>query len=256
MRMHFICTKVQVWRYYCVKFLTKMAQKNIVVFTGAGISAESGLRTFRDSDGLWEEYDIRDVATPEAWRRNPQLVLQFYNERRKKLLHTQPNPAHYALAELEKVHNVHIVTQNIDDLHERAGSSRVLHLHGELLKVRSERDPSLVYEWKKDLHWGDVAEDGAQLRPHVVWFGEPVDAFEEAVPLFEGADIAIIVGTSLQVYPAAGLIGFVPPESPIYYIDPRPVISYELQNRQNLHILAEKASTGVPKVVEELRKLA
>lgn len=186
------------------------AKPKLVVLTGAGISAESGLRTFRDSDGLWEGYDIEEVATPRAWRRNPQLVLDFYNMRRRNVLEAKPNAAHLALAELERDFDVHIVTQNIDDLHERAGSSNVLHLHGEILKMRSERNEELVYPITGDISIGDKAKDGAQLRPHIVWFEEPVPMIEQAIPIMYAADVFVLVGTSLVVYPAAGLVDYVP----------------------------------------------
>src|SRR5580693_5906727 len=183
-------------------------KKRLVVLTVAGISAESGLKTFRDSDGLWEGYEVAEVATPRAWRKNPALVLDFYNMRRRDVAKAQPNAAHLGLAELEKDFDVHIITQNIDDLHERAGSTRVLHLHGEIFKMRSEHDETLVYDIREDILLGQQAEDGAQLRPHIVWFEEPVPMIEQAVPLVRGADIFVVVGTSLVVYPAAGLVNF------------------------------------------------
>ncbi len=186
------------------------AKPKLVVLTGAGISAESGLRTFRDSDGLWEGYDIEEVATPRAWRRNPQLVLDFYNMRRRNVLEAEPNAAHKVLAELEEDFDVHIVTQNIDDLHERAGSTKVLHLHGEILKMRSERDETLIYPIAEDIKLGDFAKDGAQLRPHIVWFEEPVPMIEQAIPIMYSADVFVLIGTSLVVYPAAGLVDYVP----------------------------------------------
>ncbi len=195
--------------------------KRIVVLTGAGISAESGINTFRDADGLWEGHDIMEVASPEGWVKNPQLVLEFYNKRRAQLATVIPNAAHFALQELEEKYNVQIITQNVDDLHERAGSSTVLHLHGELYKVRSTQNPSLVYEWKKDLNPNDLGEDGAPLRPHIVWFGEDVPLIPQAISWVEKADIIVIIGTSLQVYPAAGLMHYAKPDIPIYYIDPK-----------------------------------
>ena len=185
-----------------------MSKKKLVILTGAGISAESGLKTFRDSDGLWEGYNIEDVATPRAWRKDPQLVLDFYNFRRKNVLDATPNAAHYGLAELEKDFDVTIITQNIDDLHERAGSTNILHLHGEILKMRSERDPELIYPVTGDIRLGDKAEDGCQLRPHIVWFEEPVPMMELAVPIVNLADLFVVVGTSLVVYPAAGLVNY------------------------------------------------
>lgn len=193
--------------------------KKLVVLTGAGISAESGLKTFRDSDGLWEGYNVEDVATPRAWRRDPQLVLDFYNMRRRNVLDAQPNEAHKLLAELEQHYDVHIITQNIDDLHERAGSTKVLHLHGEIFKMRSEATEHMVYDIREDMKLGDVAEDGAQLRPNIVWFEEPVPLIEAAVSIMQAADIFILVGTSLVVYPAAGLVDFVRDEVPKYILD-------------------------------------
>lgn len=227
--------------------------KKIVVLTGAGISAESGIKTFRDSDGLWENHRVEDVATPEAWQANPALVLDFYNQRRAQLLQVQPNEGHLELARLEKDFEVIVITQNVDDLHERAGSSQVLHLHGELRKARSSRYEHLVYPWDKDIKPGDKCERGAQLRPHIVWFGEAVPMLEKAAQLASLADIFLIVGTSLQVYPAAGLMRFAPPEIPFYYIDPKPQTNWDLDALSNLHIIAEPASTGVKKVAELLR---
>ncbi|RYD54738.1 MAG: NAD-dependent deacylase [Sphingobacteriales bacterium] len=196
-----------------------MSKQKLVVLTGAGISAESGLRTFRDSDGLWEGYNIEDVATPRAWRRDPQLVLNFYNMRRKNVLDAKPNAAHKVLAELEQHFDVHIVTQNVDDLHERAGSTNVLHLHGEVLKMRSERNESLVYPITADIKLGDKAEDGQQLRPHIVWFEEPVPMIEKAIPIMHSADIFVLIGTSLAVYPAAGLVDYIASGVKKYVID-------------------------------------
>ncbi len=193
--------------------------KKLVVLTGAGISAESGLKTFRDSDGLWEGYNIEDVATPEAWRRHPELVLAFYNMRRKNVAEASPNKAHKILAELEEYFDVQIITQNIDDLHERAGSSKILHLHGEIFKMRSARNESLVYPIKKDISFGDKADDGHQLRPHIVWFGEAVPLIESAVSITSGADLLAVVGTSLVVYPAAGLIHSTRPGTPCFIVD-------------------------------------
>jgi len=196
-----------------------MFRKKLVVLTGAGVSAESGIKTFRDSDGLWENYRIEDVATPRAWRRDPELVLQFYNLRRQNIRNAVPNAAHTGLAALERDFDVHIVTQNIDDLHERAGSSNVMHLHGEILKMRSENNPELIYPVSGDIHLGDRAEDGSQLRPHIVWFEEEVPMIGEAIPLMRAADVFVLVGTSLAVYPAAGLVDYVRPEVPKYIID-------------------------------------
>ncbi len=196
-------------------------KKKLVVLTGAGISAESGLKTFRDSDGLWEGYDIEDVATPRAWRRNPQLVLDFYNMRRRAVVEASPNLAHLGLAVLEADYDVYIVTQNIDDLHERAGSTRVMHLHGEILKMRSEHNEGLIYDTRNDIKIGDIAADGAQLRPHIVWFEEPVPMIEQAIPVMYSADVFVLIGTSLVVYPAAGLVNYVRAEVPKYVIDRR-----------------------------------
>lgn len=230
--------------------------KKLVVLTGAGISAESGISTFRDANGLWEQHRIEDVATPEAWRRNPELVLRFYNQRRRQLLDVQPNPGHFALVELEKHFEVHIITQNVDDLHERAGSTQVLHLHGELRKVRSEHDESLVYAWDEDLNLGDRCARGAQLRPHIVWFGEAVPLLEQAAECASDADCFLIVGTSLQVYPAASLMLYAPAHIPFYYVDPRPQVNWELSRMPNLRVVAEPASTGVSAVAEQLLRPA
>ncbi len=227
-----------------------MAKKKLVVLSGAGISAESGLRTFRDSDGLWEGYNIEDVATPRAWRKDPGLVLEFYNYRRKNVLDAQPNAAHYGLADLEKDFDVTIITQNIDDLHERAGSSNVLHLHGEIFKMRSERNSSLIAEIKSDIKLGDVAADGAQYRPHIVWFEEPVPKIEEAIPVVHNADIFVVAGTSLVVYPAAGLVNYIKPEVPIYIIDKK--IPY-ISSKQKLTIIEMPATEGVKQLKELLK---
>ena len=196
-----------------------MGKQVLVVLSGAGISAESGLRTFRDSDGLWEGYKVEEVATPYAWHRNPKLVLDFYNMRRRNVRDAEPNTAHKVLAELEEYYDVHIVTQNIDDLHERAGSTKVLHLHGEIFKMRSEKDENLIYPIYDDIQHGQIADDGGQLRPHIVWFGEPVYMIEEAIPIMQAADIFILIGTSLVVYPAAGLVDYIKPEVKKYVID-------------------------------------
>ena len=187
-------------------------KKNLIVLTGAGISAESGLKTFRDSDGLWMGYDVYEVASPQGWKKDPELVLDFYNQRRKEVAKALPNAAHKGIADLEKYFNVTIITQNIDDLHERAGSKNVIHLHGEIFKMRGEKDENTFYEIKGDIHFGEKAPDGSQFRPHVVWFGEQVPMIEEAAKVMSTADIFILVGTSLQVYPAAGLIEYLPPE--------------------------------------------
>jgi NAD-dependent deacetylase len=224
--------------------------KKIAVLTGAGVSAESGLKTFRDNDGLWHNHRVEDVATPEAWERDMDLVNLFYNERRKNLAEAQPNAAHKALAKLEDKYDVKIITQNVDDLHERGGSTKVLHLHGELKKVRSTADPSLVYELKGwELKRGDLCEKGSQLRPQIVWFGEPVPLIGEAARQVEEADILIIIGTSLQVYPAAGLIHYAFAGAPKYYIDPKvsavPFIPM-------LEIIPKTAGEGVPELVDRL----
>ncbi|MBS3771130.1 MAG: NAD-dependent deacylase [Bacteroidales bacterium] len=226
--------------------------KKLVVLTGSGISAESGLKTFRDMGGLWEQYEITEVASPEAWERDPELVLKFYNERRKQLLEVHPNEAHKILAELENYFDVETITQNIDDLHERAGSSKVLHLHGELRKARSTGDPNLVYDIEgAELKLGDTCEKGYQLRPHVVWFGEPVPAIGEAAALTREAGIMAIIGTSLVVYPAAGLVDFAGKDCPIYVVDP---LADQQSGIKNVHLIKEKATTGVSKLKDELLK--
>lgn len=224
--------------------------KKMVVLTGAGVSAESGLKTFRDSDGLWEGYRVEDVATFQAWRKDPELVLEFYNVRRKGVLEAKPNAAHIGLAELEKDFDVTIITQNIDDLHERAGSTRVLHLHGEILKMRSESNAKLIYPITGDIRLGDTAEDGAQLRPHIVWFGESVPMMDAAVPLVREADIFVVVGTSLVVYPAAGLVDFAQPAIPKFIIDKR--IPYT-SRQQNLMTIEKPATEGVSDLIKILK---
>ncbi len=227
-----------------------MNKKKLVVLSGAGVSAESGLKTFRDSDGLWEGYNIEDVATPRAWRKDPQLVLDFYNYRRRNVLEAQPNAAHYGLAELEKDFDVTIITQNIDDLHERAGSTNVFHLHGEIFKMRSERDHDLIYEIKDDIKIGDKAEDGEQLRPYIVWFEEPVPKIEEAIPVVRSAEIFVVVGTSLVVYPAAGLVDYARTEIPKYIVDKRiPNTSYV----SNLTSIEKPATEGVKELLQKLK---
>lgn len=229
-----------------------MAKKKIVVLTGAGISAESGIKTFRDSDGLWEGYDVTEVATPRGWKKNPQLVLDFYNIRRRDAVKAQPNAAHLGLAALEKDFDVHIITQNIDDLHERAGSTSVLHLHGEIFKMRSEHDESLIYPITGDILLGQLAEDGAQLRPNIVWFEEPVPMIQHAVPLVYDADIFVVVGTSLVVYPAAGLLDYAQDHIPKFIVDKKiPPTS----GIANLHAIEQPASTGVAELTEKLRTL-
>ncbi|MEC3908395.1 NAD-dependent deacylase [Tamlana sp. 2201CG12-4] len=224
--------------------------KHIVVLTGAGISAESGIKTFRDADGLWEGHDVMEVATPQGFAANPELVLDFYNQRRKQLFEVMPNQAHYALTKLENDFKVTIVTQNVDDLHERAGSTNVIHLHGELLKVRSTTDESDIQEWKTDLVLGDTCKKGAQLRPHIVWFGEDVPMIEKAVSICETADILVIIGTSMQVYPAAGLMHYVPEDTPIYFIDPNPQVS----KKPHLTVITEPATIGVKQLIGLLHK--
>jgi NAD-dependent deacetylase len=226
--------------------------KKVVVLTGAGISAESGIRTFRDGDGLWENHRIEDVATPAAWHRNPTLVLDFYNLRRRQLKSVSPNDGHFALVQLETSYSVQIITQNVDDLHERAGSSRVLHLHGSLRQARSTGPSEKIYEWQEDLNIGDYCTDGYQLRPHIVWFGEAVPLLETAAEIAWEADIFLIVGTSLQVYPAASLMEYARPDIPYYYVDPHPQVNYSLRHMANLTILPEMAGTGLPRLVQSL----
>lgn len=222
--------------------------KRLVVLTGAGISAESGLKTFRDSDGLWEGYNIEDVATPDAWARNQELVLEFYNYRRKNVAEANPNRAHQILAALGQDFDVHIITQNIDDLHERGGSKNVMHLHGEIFKMRSSGNPSLIYDIRGDIETGDFAEDGHQLRPHIVWFGEAVPMIEDAATLAATADIFAVIGTSLVVYPAAGLVHAAPRGIPMFLIDKK---IPEVPSLQNLTIIEQPATTGL----EELREI-
>lgn len=229
-----------------------MKKKTLVVLSGAGVSAESGVRTFRDGNGLWENHRIEDVATPEAWNRDMELVLKFYNQRRKQALEVQPNAAHLAIAELEEFFDVHVVTQNVDNLHERAGSTRVLHLHGELFKARSTQKPSLVYDIKGwELKVGDLCEEGSQLRPNIVWFGEEVPMMAPAIEIAEQADIFVVIGTSLVVYPAAGLFRYTRPNTPIYVIDVnRPEINF----RDNMTFIQEKATVGMQQLKELLIK--
>ena len=227
--------------------------KKIVVLTGAGISAESGINTFRDSGGLWEGHDVMEVASPMGWNNNQELVLDFYNKRRAQLKEVRPNAGHDALAQLESKYEVTVITQNVDDLHERAGSKDVLHLHGELLKVRSTLNPNLIYDWKNDLKLGDLCSEKSQLRPHIVWFGEAVPLLDTAIRLTARADYLLIIGTSMQVYPAANLIHYVGDSTPIFFIDPNPNIQQD--QFSSLRIFSEKASTGVPQVVNELLAL-
>ncbi|MBE8727074.1 SIR2 family NAD-dependent protein deacylase [Flavobacterium hungaricum] len=228
-------------------------KKKLVVLTGAGISAESGIKTFRDSDGLWEGHDVMEVATPEGWHKNQELVLDFYNKRRQQLKEVQPNPGHIILAALEQDFDVHIITQNVDDLHERAGSTKVLHLHGELLKVRSTQNKNLILDWTEDLFTGDLDADGHQLRPHIVWFGEEVPALESAIDITETADYFAVIGTSLQVYPAAGLISYTPSTTPVFYIDPKPISIPNIRNK--VETIAKFASEGVADLRERLKSL-
>ncbi len=224
--------------------------KRIVILTGAGMSAESGVSTFRDSKGLWQNHRIEEVASPVAWERNPEMVLEFYNQRRKQLFEVEPNAGHYALVRLEEKYEVQIITQNVDDLHERAGSSQVLHLHGELKKARSSADPYLIYELN---HWelklGDLCEKGSQLRPHIVWFGEAVPMIEAAVKLSTTADIFLVIGTSLVVYPAAGLINYVERKVPKYYVDPK---ASWVSGISGMQIINDKASIALPKLVDNM----
>ncbi|MDM8160306.1 NAD-dependent deacylase [Labilibaculum sp. K2S] len=224
--------------------------QKLVVLSGAGISAESGIQTFRDMGGLWNQYDVMEVASPHAWEKNPHLVHQFYNERRKQLFNCFPNKGHLLIAELEKHYEVEIVTQNVDDLHERAGSSNVLHLHGELMKARSTVDPELIYNldhW--ELTFNDTCEKGSPLRPHIVWFGESVPAISEAVAIVSKADVFVIIGTSLNVYPAAGLIDYIPNKTAVYVIDPNQPL---MRSNRNITYIREKASVGMEKLFELL----
>ncbi len=225
-----------------------MPKQKLVVLTGAGISAESGLKTFRDSDGLWEGYEVTEVATPRAWKKDPKLVLDFYNMRRKNVAEAHPNAAHTGLAELEKDFDVTIITQNIDDLHERGGSTKVLHLHGEIFKMRSEKNSSLISEIRGDIKWGDLAEDGAQYRPYIVWFEEPVPMIEEAIPFVQSADLFAVVGTSLVVYPAAGLVNYIGRGIPVYVIDKK--IPY-ISSSDTITKIEKPATEGV-KILREM----
>ena len=228
-----------------------MIKKHLVVLTGAGMSAESGLKTFRDENGLWEGHDVTQVASPEGFKANPELVLDFYNQRRRQLKTVQPNEGHVALAKLEKDYKVSIITQNIDDLHERAGSSDVTHLHGELFKVESTGNPKNIKAWTHDLNIGDLCEAGYQLRPHVVWFGEAVPKIETAAQICSKADILVIIGTSMAVYPAASLMHYAPKETPIFYIDPKPA---EIHH-SSITVLPYKATEGLQKLKEQLEDL-
>lgn len=224
--------------------------KHIVILTGAGMSAESGLKTFRDANGLWEGHDVMELASPEGFARNPELVLDFYNQRRRQLLQVKPNAAHTALAKLEQDYKITIITQNVDDLHERAGSTNVIHLHGELLKVRSINDEFNVNEWKEDLFIGDLCTKGYQLRPNIVWFGEAVPLIPKAISICEGANILLIIGTSMQVYPAASLMHYVKPDTEIFYIDPNPA----MESTAQITVISKTASIGVNEVIERLKE--
>jgi len=223
----------------------------LVILSGAGMSAESGIRTFRDMNGLWEEYDVMEVASIDAWYKNPELLLQFYNERRKQMINSQPNRGHLLLAELEKSFDVQIITQNVDNLHEKAGSTQVLHLHGELTKARSSKDASLIYTLDDpEMKMGDKCEKGSQLRPHIVWFGEEVPAMAEAISIVESADYLCVIGTSLNVYPAAGLIHYAPASTPVFLIDPNPPV---LPAR--IKVIAKGAGEGMAELVRQLTEL-
>ena len=224
-------------------------KKHIVVLTGAGMSAESGIKTFRDAYGLWEGHDVMEVATPEGFAANPELVLDFYNQRRKQLFEVKPNRAHIDLSKLEDDFKVTIITQNVDDLHERAGSTNVIHLHGELLKARSSYDEKDIQKWKTDLVLGNVCQKGHQLRPHIVWFGEDVPMIESAVEICATANVLVIIGTSMQVYPAAGLMHYVPQNTPTYFIDPKP----SMESKENLTVITETATVGIKKVIGSLK---
>ena len=230
-------------------------KKRIVTLTGAGISAESGIKTFRDADGLWEGHDVMEVATPEGFNRNPQLVLKFYNERRNQLKEVQPNKAHYELASLEEKFNVTVITQNVDDLHERAGSSHIIHLHGELTKASSSGDPSYVKTWHGAISSSDICPKGFQMRPYIVWFGEAVPMLESAIKEIANCDAIIIIGTSMQVYPAASLTSYAPLDVPIYYVDPNPTINYELSQSNRLKIFKGPATIETSNAIQALKDL-
>lgn len=227
-----------------------VGKKHLVVLTGAGMSAESGIKTFRDADGLWEGHDVMEVASPNGFARNPRLVLDFYNQRRQQLKEVEPNQAHMDLARLENKFKVTIVTQNVDDLHERAGSSNVVHLHGELRKIRSTGNENDIKEWTEDIVLGDKCENGYQLRPHIVWFGEAVPMIDKAINICETADILVIIGTSMQVYPAASLIDYVPSNTPIYYIDPKPAI----QSSSKISVISKSATEGMVALISILQE--
>jgi len=225
-------------------------KKHIVILSGAGMSAESGIKTFRDANGLWEGHDVMEVASPQGFRNDPELVLDFYNQRRRQLKDVVPNSAHKTIAELEKHYEVSVVTQNVDDLHERAGSTNVLHLHGELRKIRSSGNHEDIKVWEEDIYLGDVCKNGYQLRPHIVWFGENVPMINKAISICETADVLVIIGTSMQVYPAASLINFVRANIDIYYIDPNPATITD----SNIHVIAETATVGMQSLLKELEK--
>ncbi|HEY8659121.1 MAG TPA: NAD-dependent deacylase [Hanamia sp.] len=224
-------------------------KKHLVILTGAGVSAESGLKTFRDSDGLWMGHDVYEVASPQGWKKDPGLVLDFYNKRRREVAQALPNIAHYGIAALEDEFNITIITQNIDDLHERAGSKNVVHLHGEIFKMRSEKNENIFYDIKGDINWGDIASDGSQLRPHVVWFGEPVPMILDAINIMSQADVFALVGTSLQVYPASGLIDYLPPGIPKYIIDKNPPF---IAAHHNFYVIKSSATEGVNELKNRL----
>jgi NAD-dependent deacetylase len=223
--------------------------KHLVVLTGAGISAESGIKTFRDADGLWEGHNIMEVATPQGFEKNPELVLEFYNQRRKQLLEVEPNSAHIGLANLETEYKVSIITQNVDDLHERAGSTQVIHLHGELLKMRSIKNSEDIMDCTTDINLGDVCKKGHQLRPHIVWFGEDVPMIEKSISICETADLLLIIGTSMQVYPAAGLMNYVSQTTPVYFIDPKPAIT----STDQITVITDTATNGMTSFIELLK---
>lgn len=225
-------------------------KKKIVFLTGAGISAESGINTFRDADGLWEGHDIMEVASPQGFAKNPKLVLDFYNQRRKQLIEVRPNKAHSTIVALEDYFDITIITQNVDDLHERAGSTNVLHLHGELLKARSSKNESDIQTWTKELNLGDSCKNGHQLRPHIVWFGEQVPLLNKAIEITQNADILVIIGTSMQVYPAAGLIDFIKSKTPIFFIDPKP--NMNKAKYTHLTIIENTATKGLPQLASLL----
>jgi len=241
--------------YYYMNFVRNFiflrSMKHIVVLTGAGISAESGIKTFRDADGLWEGHDVMEVASPQGFRVNPELVLDFYNQRRKQLLSVKPNQAHVDLAKLETGFKVTIITQNVDDLHERAGSTKVIHLHGELLKARSTFNDDSIIDCKTDIHFGDMCQNGYQMRPHIVWFGEAVPMIEKAMDVCETADVLMIIGTSMQVYPAASLMHYVPENTPTYFIDPKPSMT---RNKQ-LTVISKPATSGVQEAIELIKNI-